>query len=94
VEDRPAVLARLDQVVAAVVRGLAAGTLAVADARAQVAAAGFIEAVHVAEAAEELAGQVAGIIRAGDNVWVDCSPEGGTVVYLRWWADPSHPRLG
>ena len=57
-----------------------------------------LEAEHVLAtlapgSAGELAVHLAEVVRSGDNVWTDCSPDGDTVLYLRWWSDPSHPRL-
>jgi hypothetical protein len=93
-EDRPPVLARLDALAAEVVRGLASGSLSGGEARARVAEAGFAGCVRVAGSVGELAEQLAEVVRSGDNAWTDCSPDGGAVVYLRWWSDPSHPRVG
>ena len=91
-ETRRSVLARLDELAAEVVRGLASGTLTGDEARGRVAAAGFAGAIRVAESVDQLAGHLAEVMRSGDNIWTDCSPDGGAVVYLRWWSDPSHPR--
>jgi len=93
VEERPAVLARLEKVAAELVRGLASGDLAVDEARDCLAESGFASAIRFAATADELAAQLTEVLRVGDNVWVDCSPVRGGVIYQRWWADPSHPRV-
>lgn len=92
-EERRAVLVRLDEITAQVVRGLTAGTLSPAEARTRVANAGFADAVRIAITVEELAVVLDEVMRAGDNIWVDCSPDGRGVIYLRWASDPSHPKF-
>jgi hypothetical protein len=88
-----AVLARLDQIAAEVVRELADGTIEVQEARARITEAGFDGAIHIAASAGELGAVIAAVMRAGDNVWTDCSPDGLGIAYLRWWSDPNHPRF-
>lgn len=92
-EDRPSVLARLDRVVAEIVRGLMLDDLSPEEARERAADAGFAGAIYISESVDELSTHLTNILESGDNVWTDCSPDGGKVVYLRWWSDPSHPRL-
>lgn len=62
-------------------------------ARAQAEEAGFGSALRVAESPAELAEQLAEAFRNGDNVWVDCSADGGPVLYLKCWYDPSHTKI-
>lgn len=93
IEDRPSVLARLDSLAAQIVQGLSADTLTLEEARARVADAGFAGTIRVAGSVDELTAHLTEVLRFGDNAWTDCSPDGGVVVYLRWWCDSSHPRL-
>jgi len=95
-EGRRSVPDRLTRVAGEVVRGLQSGALSVEAGRAAGAEARLVGGLHVAATAEEMTALVAAALRAGDNAWVDCSPDappGAPVLYLRSRADPSHPRL-
>ena len=92
IEDRRTVLAVFDRLVGDVVAGLRSGSLAPESARVKIEEAGFTQALQISESASEMSEQLASIIRSGHDVWVDCSPP-EIVVYLRFWADESHPRI-
>ena len=93
IEDRTAVLDSFNRLTADVVEGLRSGGATAAGARAKIDAAGFSEAIQVSESAAEMAEQLEWIFRSGDNVWADCSPA-EVVVYLRFWSDKGHRRIG
>jgi hypothetical protein len=92
IETRRLVLSSLDGLAAEVVQELASGACTGEETKARIAKAGFADAIRIAASEEELTGHLADVMRSGDNVWTDCSPDSGGVLYMRWWFDSSHPR--